>query len=676
MDLTRAQSKYPGMIIRRCANCGTSMGYPTLQVQFVYRNCTYCNRETRDDNKMFDSSHMHARQARRGLRAAGRRKSRQPTGGNGRSAGGKTKGGRSRSPPAIRRQQSIFGRRGLSPTPQHGFKKDSISEQEMAALGMEPVKILAAAWGHARDPSKAVDITMDLIQRAARHPTGDLVLIAEELGNPCDHWGDPCPGARKMLSIRATYCNRKWETRVYQRKATSRRRPNLLDRDVVYRKPNNPWLKLLVCTYGHRDDRKLQYDVTEKLQERCDTQFDGRYLGVPKDENLVKMFGDPYPGGRKVLRIQYEMYGWEGEIKLPEAHGRLLEPLTVVAPMVCPQLQITFAQYGALASHKEQSLLPGARPTFRAPPLSKFVDMELQDIVDEAEGERLIIRRTENMIDMLCDGVDPCRDVTKTLFIEFENRGHKGHLRIKDDGHGHLLKEIMLQSPAYGEGGIGAQRMRHNKMLVSPGVQLRSAAWGHPDYTGRGGQAKSVDVTRQLQIRLDNNKGRVLHVGRGENLEELFGDPCRGVFKNLHVRYKMPGWVDVHIVETYGKGLRSALRIGWAGKKSMLVSPEPQDIPLKKATHQAWSTRWSGEFSGASRHEAAKMRSIKHHWQAAALKALEYKHMREAALAHAVGKVAAKKQQQAAAKHSSDYIKGVVALDAETAHDRVSNRAN
>ena len=70
--------------------------------------------------------------------------------------------------------------------------------------------------------------------------------------------------------------------------------------------------------------------------------------------------------------------------------------------------------------------------------------------------------------------------------------------------------------------------MRHNQQLVSPGVQLRSAAWGHPNYTGRGGHEASVDVTRQLQIRLDQNKGRVLHVGRGENLESLFGDPCRG----------------------------------------------------------------------------------------------------------------------------------------------------
>jgi hypothetical protein len=512
-----------------------------------------------------------------------------------------------------------------------GFKKESVSEQEAAALGLEPVKILAAAWGHSRDPSKAIDITDWVIKKQKNHSQQRLELIASELGDPCLIFGDPCPGKRKMLSIRGTYCNRKWETRVYQRKATAKNRPSQLDRDIIYAPPNNPWLKLIRCTYGHRDDRALQYDVTEKLQERCDTQYDGRYLGIPKDENLIKMFGDPYPGGRKVIRIHYEMYGWEGEIKLPEAHGRLLEPLTVVAPMVCPQLQITYAMYGALAPHKEQSLLPGARPKFREGSMSVEVSMALQDIVDEAEGERLEINREMDLRKLLNNGIDPMKDTTKTLFIEYENRGHKGHIRIKDDGYGHLLKPIRLFAPHYREGGTGAQRMKHNHQLQSPGVLLRSAAWGHPDYTGTGGHQNSVDVTRQLQIRLDNNKGRVLHVGRGENLEALFGDPCRGVFKNLHVRYKMPGWIDDHIVETYGKGLRSALRIGWAGK--ILVSPEPKDVAMKKSTHQAWSTRWSGEFSGASRHEASKMRNIKEHWKAAAEKALTYNKMKKAAFA-------------------------------------------
>ena len=57
---------------------------------------------------------------------------------------------------------------------------------------------------------------------------------------------------------------------------------------------------------------------------------------------------------------------------------------------------------------------------------------------------------------------------------------------------------------------------------------------------------------------------------------------------------------------------------------------------MKKSTHQAWSTRWSGEFSGASRHEASKMRNIKEHWKAAAEKALTYNKMKKAAFAMAI----------------------------------------
>ena len=165
----------------------------------------------------------------------------------------------------------------------------------------------------------------------------------------------------------------------------------------------------------------------------------------------------------------------------------------------------------------------------------------------------------------------------------------------------------------------------------------------------------------------------VLHVGRGENLENIFGDPCRGVFKNLHVRYKMSGWIDDHIVETYGKGLRSSLRIGWAGP--MLVSPSPQDIPLKKSTHQAWSTRWSGEFSGASRAEAQKVHDVKQRWKDSALKALTYQKMREAALSAAVGKKKAH-DKFSEGKHSSAHIKKKTDIDAETHQGRVSNKSN
>ena len=245
MDLTGAQSKYPGMIVRRCGRCGTAMGYPTLRVQYCYRNCSYCNLETRDDNKMFDPMHMTSN--RRGNRLGLRR------------------------PRHVSRANSVFGRveengsvgsgRGLG----HGRRRgrggrrmSRVSEQAEAALGNVAVQIFAASWGHKRDPSRSVDITEDILRRQAAHPEQHLCLFASELKDPCTVWGDPAPNAKKVLIIRSAYCGRKWETKVFQRKSTAATRPGYLTRDVVLKPPKDPWIRILRATYGHRWDRKSQ----------------------------------------------------------------------------------------------------------------------------------------------------------------------------------------------------------------------------------------------------------------------------------------------------------------------------------------------------------------------------------------------------------------------------------
>ena len=127
--------------------------------------------------------------------------------------------------------------------------------------------------------------------------------------------------------------------------------------------PFDPWLFIIYASYGHRSDPRCQYNVTEKLQARID-DYGGRYLGIPGDEDVANWFGDPYPGGRKHLIIDYEMGGWLGDVTVPEAHGHLLEPLTIIAPMVTPQLKIRYARFGTLRPLKEQSLLKGARPKY------------------------------------------------------------------------------------------------------------------------------------------------------------------------------------------------------------------------------------------------------------------------------------------------------------------------
>ena len=44
---------------------------------------------------------------------------------------------------------------------------------------------------------------------------------------------------------------------------------------------------------------------------------------------------------------------------------------------------------------------------------------------------RLEIGRDIDVRQLFNHGIDPCKDTTKILFIEYENRGHKGFLKIK-----------------------------------------------------------------------------------------------------------------------------------------------------------------------------------------------------------------------------------------------------
>jgi len=125
--------------------------------------------------------------------------------------------------------------------------------------------------------------------------------------------------------------------------------------------------------------------------------------------------------------------------------------------------------------------------------------------------------------------------------------------------------------------------------------------------------------------------------------------------------------------QTLGKGLRASLRIGWAG--NMLVSPEPKDVAIQKHTHQAWSTRWSGEFSGASRAEAQKVRQVKRNFRDKAFKALKIEKMKQAALIAGVGKSekSEAKNRMNEGKHSTDFIRHQGAADEGTTDGRVGH---
>ena len=631
-------SKYTGMETVRCKSCGTTMGFPTKRVKLVYRYCTYCQ---------LDIGELTYNDSDEGIYCEA--KEDDPN-----SAGG-----------LIKRLRLV---------------------------------IRAAAWGHPRDGAKSIDVT-DKVQKMVDEGTGDSLIINAKKFKPLKTFGDPYEKGRKQLTILTRYGDRYCERYVMQGKG------DRLKKSLKIVPPFDPWLFIIYATYGHRADPRCQYNVTEKLQARID-DAGGRYLGIPGDEDVANWFGDPYPGGRKHLIIDYEMGGWLGDVTVPEAHGHVLEPLTIIAPMVTPQLKINYARFGMLKPLKEQSLLKGARPKFvdqyyigevtdinkdgtysikfddgdfksgitsaqirsldkkeekkmekKKPKSINDIEIDsggfeigerveadcfsnsetltliLQKRADYCEGERLEITTEDNMIEIV--GKDPCPGLAKVLYIEYTLREHAGKAKIRCDTSGHLVETLSLETPAYKEGGERSRLLKGNNMLVAPGVNLKSAGFGHPSMDSRKGL---YDITSILTRRLDRNKGKLLHVPRSEDLEKSFGNPCRGVFKNLFIRYQMPMWMQTLEVEGIGRRLQATVRLGWPG--DITVSPKPKDVPLKTKGGQGWSTRWKGDFDEnalhASRHEIAmeKKRKIEAAHKALQLKiAMQKRKEREAILA-------------------------------------------
>ena len=126
-----------------------------------------------------------------------------------------------------------------------------------------------------------------------------------------------------------------------------------LERDFWIGMPSEPFVLITKVYFGHANNVNRQYDVTARLQARVDSkQCQGRLLHIPRTENLISSFGDPCYGVKKSLSISYEVHGWFGELRIQEAHGRLLDPVRISAPTVQPQLNIVEATWGVLDPSK------------------------------------------------------------------------------------------------------------------------------------------------------------------------------------------------------------------------------------------------------------------------------------------------------------------------------------
>ena len=110
----------------------------------------------------------------------------------------------------------------------------------------------------------------------------------------------------------------------------------LLDDIVIHAEPQKSDIRPLVirsAVWGHPASNDLAYNVTTKLQKRIDSQGQGHFLKIGKDEDVVAWLGDPtFPHQiNRVLKINYDTVGREGEITVPESleHGTLKQTLRI-----------------------------------------------------------------------------------------------------------------------------------------------------------------------------------------------------------------------------------------------------------------------------------------------------------------------------------------------------------
>ncbi|CAN0301177.1 unnamed protein product [Scytosiphon promiscuus] len=212
-------------------------------------------------------------------------------------------------------------------------------------LGLGPLRIVAASYGHPRDPKLAVDVRSQLQSRVG---VSDRLDIRRE-ESLVDWLGNPCPGVLKTLRIR--YVSLEGVAKGRRREVwLQESEEGYLSEAVSLQVPTKiPLVVVFSAVYGSpgKSSRgRGKIDVTEFMQGRVDLA-EGKYLFMSRKEPLTDLFGDPCPGRDKCLVLRYEIVGTEGRVESVESDGRLLTPISIsCTPMLAPLILVESATYG------------------------------------------------------------------------------------------------------------------------------------------------------------------------------------------------------------------------------------------------------------------------------------------------------------------------------------------
>ncbi|CBJ33660.1 hypothetical protein Esi_0545_0009 [Ectocarpus siliculosus] len=423
-------------------------------------------------------------------------------------------------------------------------------------LGLGPFRVVAASYGHPRDPKLAIDVRRQLQTRVG---VSDRLDIRRE-ESLTDWLGNPCPGVLKVLRVR--YVSLEGVAKGRRREVwLQESEEGHLAEAVSLQVPTKlPLVVVFSAVYGSPGEPSRgrgKMDVTEFMQGRVDLA-DGKYLFMSRKEPLTDLFGDPCPGRDKCLVIRYEIVGTEGRAEAIESDGRLLTPISIsCTPMLAPLILVESATYGQTREGIDERL--------------QLVQRELSDLfaIQNRKDIGMPLSREDNKRLMGLRPLIGDLKYLKKLTPRYVDIRARLQARVEEHGGG-LLEFVAAQTDVnqlFGNPMPGKRKELRVRYLV---VGHDSERLTSLEETTSSGYPRNFILQRQGQVVVQG--GEKLVIDCNTDLQELFDDPCRGVRKKINITYVARGLNGIIRVSEKDRYLVADIVVGYYSRQNFRES--------------------------------------------------------------------------------------------------------
>lgn len=333
-DRSTATGSQGKELLLRCQNCGSITSFPTLRMRGLFQSCSLCLCEFSKIEQM-------------------------------------SKEGMSITLPPDPERSLDNPIPDFPPQSNSGPEHSLLAEKHRVAL-----RCLCASIGSDKDPSRAIDITniiQEMIAMESSEGEGAHNCLTLNSGMRLKLFGE-CAEAERLThmrllkSLNPIYLRARWELTEksgapFRRWSTKQKVEPVtgIDSDIVIgdksiflKPPIEPLLKVLPSSFlGQASNPLLQYPVHEDIQAEIDLDMptasdespenshenlkqrmpehkDGSFLVIgPSHSTLINQIGDPNPGSEKILRLDIDMQGFQGEIVVRATSGHLHQPIVI-----------------------------------------------------------------------------------------------------------------------------------------------------------------------------------------------------------------------------------------------------------------------------------------------------------------------------------------------------------